>query len=167
MALEETIIEESQKPTKRPDFLNVICVLSFIGSGWAAIQGFISMVASDSPEEVAAQMDEQMSQMPEDSGFLTSFVEGSADMAIAAAENAVPMGVATIVISLASLLGVFYMFKLQKKGFGIYALANLVGIAVPIIFLGAGTVVLLTVGITTLITFLFIGMYAANLKHMS
>jgi len=167
MALEETIISEPQKPTKRPDFLNVICILSFIGSGWAAIQGVVSMVSSSTPEEVAEQMDEQMSQMPDDAGFLTSFVEGSADMAIAAAENAVPMGVATIVVSLASLLGVYYMFKLQKKGFGIYALANLIGIAVPIIFLGAGTVVLLTVGVTSLFTFLFIGMYAANLKHMS
>lgn len=168
MALEETNFQEPQTPAKRPDFLTVICALSFIGSGWGAIQGVTSMVSGPTPEEVAEQMDQAMGEMPDDSpGFLSGLMEGSADMAIAAAENAVPIGIATILLSLLSLLGVYFMFKLQKKGFGIYALTNLVALAIPIIFMGAGSVVLATVGVSALFTFLFIGLYAANLKHMS
>jgi len=159
---------ENQAQTKRPDFLTVLCALSFVNAGYHIINGLITMFSSNSAEEVAAQMEEGMAQMPDDSpGFLAGFMESSADMAIAAAENAIPMGIAAIVVYAVSALGAYFMFKQQKKGFGIYTIANVAALAIPIVFLGASGMVLATVGLAAFFTLLFIVLYSINLKHMS
>ena len=159
---------ENQAQTKRPDFLTVLCALSFVNAGYHIISdGLINMFTSNS-EKAVEQMEEAMAQMPDDSpGFLSGFMESSAEMAIAAAENAIPMGLSIIVVYAVSALGTFFMFKQQKKGFGIYAIANVVSLAIPIIFLGASGVVLASVGVAAFFTILFIVLYSLNLKHMS
>lgn len=127
---------------KRPTFLTVLCILSFVGAG-------ISIVVL----------------------LLATVFAGAATAGLAAAENAgaevesavgniwAYLGVAAALI-ITSLVGVIKMWKLQKSGFYMYTVAAIAGIIVDIV-LGAGLNVM---GIVFAVA--FIAMYAANLKAM-
>jgi hypothetical protein len=93
-------------------------------------------------------------------------MEQGMESAIRAAEQAVPMGIANLILTIAGLLGVWMMWNLRKQGFYIYTLASIAGLAVPFIFLGGGLITLLAVGFGGFIALVFIILYALNLKHM-
>ncbi len=127
---------------KRPTFLTVLCILSFIAAGISIIMLLLGTVLA-----------------------------GAATAGVAAAENAgaevesavgniwAYLGVAAALI-ITSLVGVIKMWKLQKSGFYIYTVAAVAGIIVDMV-LGAGLNVM---GI--IFTVAFIVMYGVNLKAM-
>lgn len=153
---------------KRPTFLTVLCILSFIAGGWGVIGGIINLVSAPSADEVRAQMEGAMSGMGDVEGAeaLGGMMNSMADTAIKAAENAVPMAIGGIIIALISLFGVWKMWNLQKQGFWIYVVACIASFILPMVFLGGGLLAALSSGIGGLISIVFIILYALNLKHM-
>lgn len=127
---------------KRPTFLTVLCILSFIAAGLGIV--FL---------------------------LLGTILAGGAQVAVSSAENAgaevtSQMGnvwlyliVAAALIAV-SLIGVIKMWKLQKSGFYMYVVAAVAGIIVDIV-LGAGFS-----AVGAVITVAFVVMYGVNLKHM-
>jgi hypothetical protein len=153
---------------KRPTFLTVLCILSFIAGGWGVIGGIINVVSAPSADEVRAQMEGALSGMGDLEGgeAFSGVMNSMAETAIKAAENAVPMAIGSIVIALISLFGVWKMWNLQKQGFWIYVLACVASFILPMVFLGGGLLGALSAGIGGLISIVFIILYALNLKHM-
>ncbi len=154
---ENQIIHEEPK---RPQFLKVICILSFIGSGLAffgAIWGYFSAKAS-------AAMIERMGEMEE--GDALGVMGAMQETMRKAVENAVPNLIIGLVCALLCLFGAIQMWKLKKTGFFIYTLGEL---AAPIsVFILSGGGLIGGIGATfgLVIAIVWVVLYALNLKHL-
>ncbi len=122
---------------KRPVFLSVLCILTFIGSGLGLLAFLLLIVGA---------------------GAIMSYL-GSFGGALGTGS----MGylIISLVLSLASLFGAIQMWKLKKMGFFIYTGAAIIGIILPLFF----GLVFSTFG--TIITVAFIVMYFLNIKAMA
>lgn len=139
-------INETAAP-KRPTFLTVLCVLTFISAG----SGIFSSLLTPLFSEVLVEMVK----------IYPGLDENIKADAIKIYEAGWSYHATTFVLSLCSLLGAIMMWKLKKNGFHFYALSNLGLLFVPMALLGMSTGwgnIFLTSG--------FIGMYAVHLKEM-
>lgn len=116
---EQTNVQETVQETtnveatgKRPGFLTVLCILSFIGSGLGILSMLLLIVGA---------------------GAILSFL-GSMGGAEGAGSMAYLVG--SLILSLATLFGAIQMWKLKKMGFFIYTGASVIGIILPIVFTG-------------------------------
>lgn len=157
-------------PATRPTLLTVICILSFIMGAWGIISS-ISTITKDQTaalEQIRAQMEESKAQLGDQAdGVAGRMMDSAVEIAERSAENAKPMGIAGIVLSLLSLVGVWQMWNLKKNGFWLYLLATVLGLAVPLYFLGGSMMAIATVGFVGFFSLIFIILYAVNLKYMS
>lgn len=142
---------------KRPVFLTVLCILSFIAAGFA-ILGYIAVIglmgaasavsgmASDMSTEMGSEMNDAMS-------------------AAMAATPGVGLTWAYIIVgfltTIVALFGVIKMWKLNKSGFMMYVGATVVSLIMGIVYSGFGASI---VGIV--ISAAFIVMYGLNMKHL-
>ena len=140
---------------KRPTFLTVLCILSFVAAGFSIIGGLVmgagsAMVNSDAVQDAMAS----------DPNAAANMEQASAAMAEAGlSTGAIWLGVA---LTLIGLIGVIMMWKLKKTGFYVYTGAQVLGIVSPM-FMGGS----ISFGFMTIVSVLFIVLYGLNLKHMS
>jgi hypothetical protein len=148
------MVEEHSDPTPednapRLTFFRILCIASFLGSGWGFISAFICGIFFDSlgpaiksspinlPAEVIAILPVLLAAGPW--FFLT-----------------------TALFSGLSLAGSIKMWSLQKTGFHIYAVSQILLLIVPLIFMH-GSVEMLP---QAMFSGIFIFAYASNLKYM-
>lgn len=162
---------------ERPMFLTVLCILTWVGSGWAFLSSTFSMFTlntmSSAFNKSGADFNEiadRMNDLPETGEpgeefgrAMANEVFGSMDDIIkwAPTLNLVNMGVALLCI-----LGAFMMWKLKKTGFYIYTAATLVAIIVPLVLLGGNLIGALSAVGAGFFGIAFVIMYGVNLKHM-
>ncbi len=148
--MEETTTT-STEAAKRPVFLTVLCILSFIAAGFAIIgyvtvltlMGAVSAAASGMEgvsAETSAMMSEAMSKVPS-AGLTWAYII---------------VGFVTVLISL---FGVIKMWKLQKMGYFLYVGASVASMVMGIIYSGFGVM-------GVIFPILFIVLYGLNLKHL-
>lgn len=160
----EPVTTEATLPAKRPKFLTVLCILSFVGVGISLVTGIMSYFS--------------YSALANAGGLLNSIGAGVKDgekigESMNALANAMGMDygkwalVALIqaILNLPILFGVIMMWKQKKVGFYIYAPFEIIQPVMPIIF-GLGLVGGLTAIISLLFAVIFVVLYALNLKHM-
>lgn len=132
-----------------PQFLNVLTILTFVGSGLGIISNIWGFFALGSLKSLA--------------GNLGSLGDATG-LAKYLANAEIIIGVA-ILACIGSIVGALQMRKLKKTGFYIYAASNVVALAVALIL--GGSYVMAGMGIVNiLVTVAFIVMYGMNLKHM-
>ena len=163
--------EQAMQEPKRPQFLTVICVLSFIMCGLALLGGVWNMIQS-SPEHIAESVEKMRQFSPE---MADQFEQRMADIQ----ENTF-MQISQylgFIYTLISFMGVLMMWKLQRKGFFVYVAGELLfylgfifaGKEMMSAMSGGGTmegVGLAVVAMMVVFDAVFIIMYAVNLKHM-
>ena len=139
-------INETATP-KRPTFLTVLCILTFISAGTGILSSLLTPPFSDVLVEMVK--------------IYPGLDENIKADAIKVYEAGWSYHLTTFVLSACSLLGAIMMWKLKKTGFHFYALSNLALLFVPMLILEMPTAwgsILFTSG--------FIGMYAVHLKDM-
>ncbi len=133
----EVLDSSEEQIGERPLFLTVVCVLSFIGSGFSIMVYMLILLGVQTILDVIPNMSELLN-----SGAKYYFVFAA-------------------LVYLVSLFGTFKMRHLRKNGFYIYLFACLASVLLPFLLGYAMS------GIDTLIfTGLFIGLYGLNFKHM-
>ena len=142
---------------KRPTFLTVLCILSFIAAGISIIGGIIGYLGMAAMETMGANLAEGMEQ-----------IEGMEEMpgmadALAVMKHAKLLLIIGSILTLVGLFGVIQMWKLKKTGFYIYTGAQVLGIVLPLIIVGGAGFSVMSV----IFAIAFIVMYGMNLKHMS
>lgn len=160
--MENNILMENQsfnETPKRPQFITVLCILSFIGCGLAffgSIYGYFSIKASSALLE----------NMGNAEGDTYGMMSGIQETMIKAVENAVPNLIIGIICSLLCLYGALQMWKLKKMGFFIYSIGE-VAPAISAFLLGGGGLIGGVGAIFgLLLAIVWIVLYAVNLKHM-
>lgn len=156
-------------PKKRPTFLTVLCILTFIFSGGSGLYSVYEYLTFDKnyPAQVA-QIEKALETLEDagmDSGFIYDSTQNGLIVLEKKAENIGLISMATIFFALLSVLGAYLMFKLKKNGFYLYSGANLFWMLVPIALIGF-EIGMMTLAMGVGITILFIILYGVNLKHM-
>jgi hypothetical protein len=154
--MEENLIMEEQNNEfpKRPQFLTVLCILSYIWSGIVILSLFFCLIFSGlifSSLQTIASGENGMPQLN------SIQIEGIDTLLKLGKAKFVAIIAFAIIAYMTSLLGVFKMWRLQKWGFYIYASINGLGLTYDII---NGSFFM------SIISLSFIVMYFMNLKHM-
>ncbi len=156
------------KTTIRPTFLTVLCVLTLI---WNAIKFYQAIPNIFTPEKIMASK-EQANDMMMDMFEKYNIPEAETDKIgelqanIYNEQKLVTSGIATLLSSILLIVGAVLMWGLRKKGFWAYLAGNVVGILAPIIIFGGQ--IGWTFGILSFVaSAIFVGLYSANLKHLS
>lgn len=146
-------------PAQRPTFLTVLCILSFIASGFAIIWSIIALLGAIAAQAIVSTVDGGMEGLQEEMA-----AEGIDMSSAATVTETASMGlvwayvIVTILATIIGLIGVIRMWKLQKSGFFLYAGASVASLVMGSIYAFSIVSVLITVA--------FIAMYAMNMKHM-
>lgn len=150
----------------RNTFLTVICILTFVGSGWGVIKSIrdyvtadtVATIAGDVMKSAESQMDQQNTPSYAKSLF-SSMTEGLS------AENIHTMCILELISNLLTLFGAILMWNLRKIGFYLYIAGILLLVTAPLVI---GKLVGIISGVFIgFIGVVFIVMYGVNLKYMS
>lgn len=142
-----TEIMPGNEAPKRPVFLTVLCILTFISAG-------IEFIAALFTPLFAEQVIEFIKNAP-------NYDETVMEEAIIVLRAGWGYYLIRAALALGALSGAILMWKLRKKGFHIYALSNLIALFVPMLMFS------IAIGWSGIIvTACFIALYALHLKHM-
>ncbi len=156
-----------EKKIRRPDFLTVLCILTFIGSGWTVLSSIFSIFTAGTFNH-NAQMERYMNTM-EDQGsnsFISGLMNSSMEVLHATQEHAKTIALIQLLLALISLLGAIFMFWLKRSGFYFYTTAQVLMLFVLPAFVGFSFVTAAGMLLGGVFTALFITLYAINLKYM-
>ncbi len=162
-------------PEARPSFLTWLCILTFIGSGWALISCvWTYSMASKTNIIFQENMHVKDSTLGSDTSDMRrrekiSPFEGKIKASlskIVSTDNMRKAAIGGFIASLLTLAGAILMWNLKRQGFYIYILGVVFGILIPFYLYGND---LIAVGATSFANFfglVFIALYALNLKSM-
>jgi hypothetical protein len=143
---------EEDLPWRRPAFLNILCVFSFVGCGMYFLSGIYELYNTYSikPESPWIPLNEEITRLY---------------------RYAFPLAVIHVIANLVSLAGVFMMFKLKRPGFWIYTSGQLAFPVAQAVLIGFQNMVsfeylFLYQIMGAIVPLVFIGLYAANYKAL-
>ena len=166
------LLQDYEQPVKRPTFITVLCILTFIGSGWGLIGGAIQYFTA---EKQATSMVIQQKTINEDlknngkeNGATNMAKKMVNSMSTAfTAENLKKSGISAMLSSLFCIVGAFMMWKLNRIGFYIYIFGTLIGVISPFIIYGNNNIMsILSSVVVGFVGVIFVILYGVNLKYM-
>lgn len=158
--------------TARPLFLKVLCILTFIGSGYGIINSAVTFFKADEIANIVKQVKTQMNddlkrkneRNPDKVNFLNKIMANASSMS--SPENLRKTSIGNCITSLLGLLGALLMWNLRRVGFYIYTLGTLISIILPFYMFGSNFLTNISAGFLGFIGILFVIFYAMNLKSM-
>ena len=133
MEYQEDYNIEQEEP-KRPEKLTVICILSFINAVYNGISNFVSFAFYDTFQKVFAQMrngEGMFADMAEQLGDNWEMFAQASSLAFSVGRGYYFL---ETLLYVASFIGVLMMWRLQKKGFHVYTIAQCLMIIMTSIF---------------------------------
>jgi len=153
---------------KLPTGLNVLTILTFIGSAFALYSTVSSFLTAEGAYQ---KKDEVINQMksPEMPDFVKGFlppIEHLDEMFTKSFENRLPIFILGLVATALCIFGALQMRKLKKQGFLFYVIGQLLPFITTIVFIGtyvfSGTMIM----VFSVISLLFILLYFFQKKHL-
>lgn len=136
----------------RPDFLKILCILTFIGSGLSLVSNLLMFLTIDIVREYYQN-------------GMFDFLEENMDLNVLdvlVSINSTYFILQALVFSLA-IYGTYTMWNLKKLGFHIYVIAQIILLILPQVFLPGLPFPTFELIISTI----FVLLYAKNLQFMS
>lgn len=134
MEYQEDYNIEQEEPKKRPEMLTVLCILSFINAVWNGLSNLISFVFYDMFQNVFNQMSEgegMFEDMAEQMGDSWEMMVEASAMAFSISRGYYFF---EMVLYIASFVGVMMMWKLQKRGFHVYTIVQILMLIATSVF---------------------------------
>ena len=179
--MDTTMTEPGQ--TTRPKFLQVMCILSFVGIGFVYLFSAIGINKTflQSEQDKASERDMtvqkviQMNPEADEGAILEALSEGE--------KYEKPNWFIGVACNILTLIGVIMMWQMKKTGFYLYTAGELVSYLLTILFCGmdgmkagihaasiwgsfAENMAIAVFTIVVVFDIVFIVLYAMNLKHM-
>ena len=150
----------------RPTFLTVLCILTFIGSGFGILGALYNYSTADATIAQLAEAQEQLDDVMDSAESMPSWLKsimGYSQQKVESitVEQIHQTAITAVFSSLLTLFGALFMWGLNKRGYFIYIAGILVLIVGNIIISGVTDGIL--AGFWGI---LFIILYGLNLKHM-
>lgn len=148
---------------KLPSTLNVLTILTFIANGLGFLWSFVTFSRAQATYDTVVNNQQNLDSSPEWLRKLAG--PHPVETARAMLDNRLPILIITLVTCALCFFGALQMRKRKKVGFSLYILGDIVPIATGI-FIGFDTFFTISYMIVTVITVLFIILYAGQLKYM-
>jgi hypothetical protein len=149
------------EPKKMPEMINVLTILTFIGSGLGIVGGFWSFIKARASYEALSSAN--LDRLPDWAKRMSG--GDPLETARKALENRVPILLLGLIGCSLCIYGAIQMRQLKKSGFTLYIIGELLPVISAVIFLGDGAS-----GIGAIfgycINILFIVLYATQLKNL-
>jgi len=159
-------MENTTTKVKRPEFLTVLCILSFAGLGIRILRsiadsvgGMVTSAFSPIYNEVINDLKTDMNDVPFPVENLLASVQKLLD-------HITTFGLMRLSMSVIALIGVILMWNLKKEGFYIYAVFRILILLIPVIILGFNLFSMMMISSGIVFAILFIVLYSLNLKAM-
>ena len=171
--MQQDFLEPEIFPPQRPVFLKVLCILTFIGSGYGIINNAVIYLKADTISKVFVEVKTKMNDdlakkknadKPEKVYLINNIMNHAS--VLSTPENLRKTATGNIVTSILCLLGAFLMWNLRRAGFYIYTLGTIISIILPFYLFGSNFLTNLSAGFLGFIGILFIIFYAMNIKSM-
>ena len=167
-------MSEQAVTRKRSTFLTVLCILTFIGSGWGIYKGLTTYLMANptaatintATKEANREMQNELAGK-DDAGsrMAKKMFSGMGDFMNA--ENLKYYGLSTLVCALFTLGGALLMWRLNRNGFWLYLLGTAASIFAPMFIFGSGNIfAIITTMIPAFFGVLFVILYGVCLKEM-
>jgi type III secretory pathway component EscR len=163
------------EPPARSSFLTVLCILTFIGSGWGILSSAWTFSTASETASIfkeprqsnnesanidSAQLNRSRARSAFEKKMKTSFSD------LLTADHIRKSAIGTIVAALFTLLGALLMWRLKRIGFYLYIAGVLVALIFPFYlynnnFLAAGMS-----AVSSFFGLIFIALYALNFKSL-
>jgi 1,4-dihydroxy-2-naphthoate octaprenyltransferase len=153
----------------RPVFLTVLCILTFIGSGWAIVSGISSYLTADTTADIVQAAMEDAKDKIDDAGGGSSkmaekMISGASEMV--RPENLKKSAMFSIIAAVCTLGGAIFMFMLKKAGYWLYILGTAISIAGPLYIFGGNLISMLSTVLIGIVGIVFVILYGLNLKYL-
>jgi hypothetical protein len=154
---------------KLPSGLNVLTILTFIGSAFALLGGMWTFYNAKKTFETKDKIMEQMNSgsMP---SWLKSFMPDMThfeEMVTKSYENRIPILILTLIGAVLCIVGAMQMRKRQKQGYLFYVIGEILPLITSAFFIGfftmSGTGAIFGIALTLL----FIILYTIQRKHLT
>lgn len=179
---ESASVDNPFERNSRPTFLTVICILSFIGVGIMLISSLMNMKeAFMTPDEMIAEMYDKFEKIAEmNPQFADMLTDEMLNEFIEVQQYSKANWIVGIIGNILTLAGCIMMWRLSKKGFYIYVIAEIIPFAISAAFFGGvkamnAMMVMMgfgenmgytIIGVMLFFDLLFVVFYALNLKSM-
>lgn len=184
----------STEPKKRSQFLTILCILTFVGSGFGVINAVRQYIMVDQTVKFAKEASSKMEQarmkdsirLADDSLSQVGIKDSSRSSEDSAQargnrigqkimksvsvmtqkDNIKKSAIWSLLAALCTLGGALLMWRLNKQGFYLYCLGIAIGIVFPFILYGHNLVAIFSIAFSSFFGLIFIALYALNLKDM-
>ena len=151
----------------RPTFLTVLCILTFIGSGWGLISNLFQL-AMFTPERLVAQIQQitTMAGAEAQPSWVSSLMTSSLEVLQTTIMHGKAIYSLAALCSVDSLIGAFMMYKLKRNGFYLYVIAQIGQLFILPVYSGWNSVVLISMAMSGFWALVFIILYALNYSKL-
>lgn len=175
--MENNLYDYEMEPEKRSTFLTWLCILTFIGSGWAIVSSIWSYTAahktatvfsgnfSAEKKDSTLQNDTTHVTMKENHSPFGSKMKASLSK-IFKEDNIRKAAIGGLIAALLTLSGALLMWQLKRKGFYLYIAGVAISIFVPFYVFGNDMIAVGASSFTNFFGLIFIALYALNLKSL-
>lgn len=164
----DNINEEEQ----RPRFLTVLCILTFISTGFSIVAGLYNLVFIGKKSEEAmldakVEMAQAIDQLREvGMTSLVDMMEKIERMSVEVNNNFYLSSLITLLTVGIGLFGAFKMWKGFKIGFHLYIIYNLLAVGAIYLYVSPGNIPSFIIIVNVILSAVFVFMYSRNLKWM-
>ncbi len=157
---------------KRPLFLTILCIISFLVCAFGAWVYFGYVFGDRAQQDLEKARADALVNMeragPEAANdpLYKAVVEGQLGVLEEMAEHAKPMGIISLVYLAVTSIASVLMWKLKKVGFWLFAGVQVPGFLIPFIWIEPTVASLLMFGVSGFLWAGLIVLFALNLKHM-
>lgn len=166
---------ESSAPAKRPTFITVLCILTWVGCAIGLYSSLTGLFGPSPKENLAKMMQRSEGMSGGAKEYMDNTIASMTEFIEPLERWARPIGAIGLIGVVLCLIGSLQMWKLKKSGFYIYAVGELVPLIISMILLGGvmfsmhgtmGTIMKVSNVAGIILAFGFVFMYYSNLKHM-
>lgn len=152
-------------PKELPGMLNVLTILTFIGSGLAYLGSIWQMVSNTDPDKQTEKITQAMDRMDSNS-FFYKWTEASLEVLRKSYDNRYLLLIATLIFTTLCVVGAIRMRKLRKSGYYIYLIGELAPLVLVLGLFGTGFAALVQLSFGLVFALLFIILYSTQLKYL-
>ena len=158
------VIDWNEKEGKLPSMLNVLTILTFIGSGIGVISAIWAQVKAKANFET---MQETVDKLKDGPAFAKAFLgPDPLELARRGYDNRIPVFILGLAGIGLCIYGAIEMRKLKKQGFWIYIIGEILPLVTMAIFIGLNLYSTWTLIWTFAFLILFIALYTSQLKYL-
>ncbi len=167
---------EQEQPVSRPTLLNVLCILTFIGSSWAILTNIWAYTTAAQSAKMVSYASARITPDSLSKGDSVMYEIGKKKKSKFGEKMIVSFGkmftestikknaIGAIVSGAFTLLGAVMMWRLRKIGFYLYLGGVIIGIIVPFYLYGNNIIAVGISAFTSFFGLVFIALYALNFK---